>query len=365
MHLSQVLAQRSTAGTGVYYAMTRRCPLSCRHCLTNSTMSIPDNDVAHFLRLTDTFDGAEAPSLVLMSGGEPLLKAPAVADVAGRAAGHGVASYLLSGMFFARRGRVPTAISEAIASVDHFAASLDVFHEEEVPRTAVLEFLAALAADGRQVSLQVVGRDDDDPYLADVVADVERVLGRAVPVLVGHVAPVGRAAEWMSVPSPAVPDGGAGGAGGAGPGAVPASPCELATWPVVRHDGRVVACVNEEAVEAEPTPPHLFVGDATHEPWSVIVRRLRNREVLRAIRTVGPERLAPGACAAGQCRTCLSLPASLSSAPDLAEHVVSPALERATAALLGAGGPVGYVRRHGSVRYAELVQWGLPAEVPA
>ena len=31
----------------------------------------------------------------------------------------------------------------------------------------------------------------------------------------------------------------------------------------------------------------------------------------------------------------------------------------ATTALLRSGGPVGFVRRQGSVRYAELVQWGV------
>ena len=357
MHLTQILSRRSVTGAGVYYAITRRCPLSCRHCLTSSTMAVPDNDVDHFLRLTATFGAADRPDLVLMSGGEPLLKAATVAKVAQLARRRGVASYLLSGMFFARRSRVPAPIREAIGAVDHFAASLDAFHEEEVPRTAVLETLGALAAEGRQVSLQVVGRDDADPYLAEVIADVERVLGRSVPVLVGHVAPVGRAAAWL----PALDLGPASPVGPARP-----SPCEMATWPVVRHDGRVVACVNQDAVEAEPTPAHLLLGDARVEPWSAVASRLRTRRLLRAIRTVGPEALAAGACSGGQCATCRTLPVEAGAE---AGRVVggerSSPLEEATSALLRADGPVGFARRHGSARYAELVTWGAPAEVPA
>src|SRR5215469_12694159 len=44
-------------------------------------------------------------------------------------------------MYFARQRTVPKAVRQAIDAADHFAASIDAFHEEEVPRAAVIRTL--------------------------------------------------------------------------------------------------------------------------------------------------------------------------------------------------------------------------------
>ena len=46
----------------------------------------------------------------------------------------GTWSLALSGMYWARAPRIPPAIRRAIDALDHFSASVDVYHEKEVPR---------------------------------------------------------------------------------------------------------------------------------------------------------------------------------------------------------------------------------------
>src|SRR5205807_3435240 len=133
----------------VFLALTRRCPLSCRHCSTNSMLGSEQHPEQFFRQFVDSFTPECHPRLVLMSGGEALLRASLVEWIARRARQAGTRSYLLSGMYFVRERRIPPAVLRAIDAVDHFSASLDVFHEEEVDREAVLRFLSRLLDEGK------------------------------------------------------------------------------------------------------------------------------------------------------------------------------------------------------------------------
>jgi organic radical activating enzyme len=295
VHLSELFAARADPCAGLYLSLTRRCPLHCAHCSTRSTPHAEQHSAEPFLRLVGSFRPDERPGIVSLTGGEPLLRPRLVCELADLAARPGARTAVLSGMFFAVRGRTPPAIRRALEPLDHVSASIDRFHEREVPRAAVLGVLRSLLDDGKQVSVHLTGDAADDPYLERVIGEIRRVLDDRCPIYVALLAPVGRASEWLDVADQ--------------PRASAAEPCRLASWPVVAFDGTVVACCNQAAIDG-PVPAHLRLGHAAVDGWPAIAQRARESAMLRAIRTFGPRWIADqdsdGACD-GYCETCLGL----------------------------------------------------------
>lgn len=303
-----------------------------------------------FRRLVSTFTASDRPEVVLFSGGEPLLRPALVAELAHTARTVGARTYLLTGMFFARSRRIPAPIQRALDAVDHVAASMDSFHEEEVPRSATFDVLHRLLDAGKHVSLQIVGRDDDDPYLAEVTDAVRREFSDRIPILVGHLAGVGRALDWWTGEQPSAREQPA------------ADPCVLAAWPVVRFDGTVIACGNQDVVDATAPPGHLVLGRADVDDWATIRERTFASPLLRGIRLHGPLTLAKRYgtavdCTGGYCSTCRRLGGDAKVAlavRALADRPTTAVLEAAVLRLQTDAGAEGFVRRHGSPRYAGL-----------
>jgi hypothetical protein len=319
-------------------------------------MAGSDPDSAAVLRFIGSFTAAERPEVVALTGGEPLLRPAVVEEVAQRCHAVGTRVHVLTGMFFARGSRVPGRIREALLSVDHVAASLDRFHEAEVPRAAVFRVFAELVAQGQDVSLQVVGLDGQDPYVERLVQDVRREFRDRVPVLVSAVRPEGRARAWM--PADGVP---------AHEAEPEPRPCTMAAWPVVCSDGRITACCNQKVVDGRG-PAHLSLGHAATLGWPEIAARCRRDVVLRAIRSLGPpalSRLAGTRACGGYCQTCHAL----ADAPDLpaaVEDSIRPELlelmDGCVAAVQRGAGAQRFAERFGTPGYAELVTLGASEE---
>ncbi len=212
MHLADITALRTVSGAGLLMALTRRCPLSCAHCSTDSAMDSEQYSSAPFLGLVDTFTAAAHPEVMVLSGGEALLRPGLVADLAESARLAGTRTCLMSGMYFARRAlgargsvsqatMIPAGLRRAIGAVDHFAASLDVHHEREVGRDDVFRAFRAVLDLVPAASFHVTGLGDDDPYIEDLVARIRREFDDQVPVLVSRVQPTGRARKGLSTSS--------------------------------------------------------------------------------------------------------------------------------------------------------------------
>ncbi|WP_324606708.1 radical SAM protein [Kitasatospora azatica] len=353
----EILRFRPIPAAAVYFGLTRRCPLHCRHCSTESLMDSEQYPARMFLRFAETFTEQNRPELTLMSGGEVMLRPGLVRDIAERARAVGSRSYALSGLFFAQKPRIPKAVRAAIDSLDHFAASTDRFHEEEVPRADVFRVLHELLDAGKDVSLQITGEGPDDPYLADITAAVRREFDDRVPMLVVPLAPVGRAREWMGQqPQAAYP--------------ATAAPCSLACWPVIGFNGQVTSCGNQDVMDGKvPLPAHLFLGHIAHDDWETVKRKALESPMVGAIRTYGPEYLmeryaGEGNCE-GYCQTCWKM----STTPGVKEGVRALALLPSTIAtretverISVAAGPLGFARRFGVNGYAELVTLGGAVE---
>ncbi len=257
-------------------------------------------DAKASLQFVKSFTREDHPELLLLTGGEPLLDPATVRKLAIIARRAGTRVCVISGMFFARSHSIPAPIQRAIAQVDHFTASMDEFHQAQVPLHAVIRCINQIRGMGVEVSIQATVRSADDPWLADLRAVISEESDTEIPMLLGTVGAVGRAKSFTKS-SPAELDD-------------MLQPCAFAAWPTVAWDGSVVACCNQGVVDGA-VPEHLRLGHIAGSGWPAIRKICETRPMLRALRFYGPVGVRqvfesePTAACAGYCETCAALPA--------------------------------------------------------
>lgn len=351
MHITEILALRAQPAAGVYLALTRRCPLRCEHCSTTSLMNSEEHPEDVFERFVGSFTADDRPELLWLTGGEPLLRPELVSRLTDAAHAVGTRVALVTGLFYARRsGRIPPALLPVLLGVDHVVASLDIYHERQIPRAHALATVRSLVQAGQDVSFQIVGAGPDDPYLAEVTDDLRRTFDDRVPAFVAPLGAVGRARQLIPVASlhrPQMPD---------------PVPCPMAAWPVVTFDGSVVGCCSQEVVDG-PGPAHLSLGDTGTATWGQLRRTVLDRPLLRVLRTYGPEYAAAafdaGPPSGGYCATCRTLTPS----DEVAAVVAAPSfttLEREVLTAQLDSGSGWIAQRYGIGRYAHMLTLGAP-----
>ncbi|MCU4943046.1 radical SAM protein [Bacillus cereus] len=313
MHLKEILTLRVQPAAGVYMSLTRRCPLSCEHCSTNSSLNSEEHPEEMFYRFIKTFTPDNKPNILFLTGGEALLRPKLVIELTELAHSVGTAVCLISGMFFAKQNEIPSIISRAIDGVDLFLASLDFYHEKQVSRMAVFRTLTQLLDQGKDVGIQAVGLNEQDPYLEDLITDVIKNFGTRVPLLISQVGAIGRASDWKDIDKRPInsdidnePN-----------------PCIVSSWPVIGFDGTITACCNQKVIDGPP-PQHLRIGHAAIDNWEKVRSHFMNSSILRAIRLFGPQYLAnqydsKGATCDGYCSTCKKF----SESPEVVQKVNS------------------------------------------
>jgi len=350
VELAEIVGLRPLPCAGLLVMVTRRCPLSCAHCSSASTMVGDEPDPATLVEFVGTFATSDRPEVLLLTGGEPLLRPDLVVELAGAARRAGTRVALLTGGYFAARP-VPARILRALRAVDHFSLSIDAFHERQIPRCHLFRLLHLMLDMGTAVSVHAVGSGPADPYLAGLVSQTRQEFGDRVPMLVNSLRAVGRAAAW-SLAGPPVPD------------HQRVLPCAMAAWPVVAADGTVLACCNQDGVDRRPVPDHLRLGHIGTDTWPQVRDRALTSPVLRLIRATGPLHLRgrygtpAGRTEHGYCGTCLRLgdhPEILRAAREVAAGRLGELLDEHAARVQFEAGPVALVRRHGCSRYADLV----------
>src|SRR5580698_3952631 len=172
MNLAELIGLRPVPGAGLLVSVTGRCPLHCAHCSTAATMSAPEPDARHLLRFAGSLTARSRPDVLMLTGGEPLLRPGLVLDLTAAARRAGTRVAVLTGGFFARGGSLPPAVRRVIEAVDHFSVSIDAFHEREVSRADVFAVLRHVLGEGTAASLHVTGSGPADPYLAQLTAAV-------------------------------------------------------------------------------------------------------------------------------------------------------------------------------------------------
>src|ERR1022692_898261 len=136
MHLAQLLKLRQVPGAGLYFSITRRCPLSCAHCSTVSMLDSEEHSASIFIDFVRTFTPTDHPEVVIVTGGEPLLRPDLILEITESAHAVGAQVSVSTGLYFARKdGRISPRLLAPLLAVDHVTASQDIYHEEQVPRS--------------------------------------------------------------------------------------------------------------------------------------------------------------------------------------------------------------------------------------
>lgn len=355
MHLLDLLASRSVPAAGVSIGVTRRCPLHCEHCSTSSTMDSEQLDADVLEQFVASFTRTSHPLLMALSGGEALLRPELVYRLVMKAKEVGTRSSVLSGLFFAANGgNIPPSIQRVIDVVDHFSVSTDIYHEKEVPREAVFQVLEQLLQQGKDLSMHVAGKNPDDPYLEEIVHDVERRFGQRIPMLINTLSAFGRGKALVKVDASRLSKFSQD---------VSANPCTMAAWPVVGFDGVVAACGNDNLIGQ--VPDHLRLGDIHSDGWPLIEARCRERTLLKALRVYGPlfiaDRFDAPTCG-GYCDTCIGMGQQSEAFDELVSRMEGPylsAMERSVIEIQQELGPVAFAGRYTHPRFAELVLRGV------
>lgn len=304
MHLIEALSRRTEPCAGVYFTLTRRCPLSCAHCSTNSTISSEQHDEAIFTRFAETIldsQPGDRPYVAGLTGGEALLRPRLCESLLATMRQAEVKTILATGLYFARYRHIPPSILNVITRADLVMFSLDIFHEKELERDDIARVVHKLMNERVDLAVQLVGRDADDPYLADATAWILDEFDHRIPILVALLKPVGRAVELPGDLAAAEAPKLAAGSD--------VDPCSFASWPVIAPDGRIVACGNQDAVDTASPGHHLYLGHASSDSWADVRQRATANALLRCIRTSGPSSVAPASDLEGRassCATCLS-----------------------------------------------------------
>ena len=287
------------------FEITTRCPLSCAHCIVESS---PRRKEVAASALQDWVADAMAFAqldTVVATGGEPFLYPDTLAFLANATHAHGCAFRVITSAAWARRAATARTILARVP-VDHLVISYDTFHAAYLPFDRVCVAVAAGVETGAKVTLNVcapiIDLDEElnaraaalhDAVGATTYSQVE-VTGQPL-LLAGRArcSADGGREKWDVFDS-----------------------CEMAARHVVRTDGTVIACCGPPAYEPGYREGPLAVGDLGQDSMADVLARTRRNFLVRAVHVLGPAYLYELAGAAAQrvgeyfdtkCALCTSL----------------------------------------------------------
>ncbi|MED3997954.1 4Fe-4S cluster-binding domain-containing protein [Peribacillus frigoritolerans] len=232
---TEVESIRSTPGRSLLLFITDRCPVGCEHCSVDSrpnSATIRDSEL--FESIVEGICYDEKLSMVGISGGEPFVERKGLTLAVNRlvSAGKDIVLYT-SGVW--ARSIIPQWIRDVLALVNCVFLSTDAFHNKTVNDDQFVLAARTLAEEGVWIIVQVLN-------IPEMVARAEELLCRAfgkdyrelaeinlVPPL-----PYGRGKEIFNLGTNREGD--------------EFGPCKSLAAPVVRYDGTISACCNEQVI---------------------------------------------------------------------------------------------------------------------
>jgi hypothetical protein len=278
--LGEIDRMRAGRQQAVLLYLTDRCPVGCAHC---SVSALPRGsrpaDAALLDRLVDGLCGLDRVRLVGISGGEPFGERRALDRVTARLAAAGKQLVLYtSGNWGRDDGTAPAWTAAVLGRAACVVLSTDRYHAERLPDARYIAALRATASAGSWIAVQVLGG-------AEETARAERLLAVALgsswpdraEIRPTRMLARGRARAGTSRPRSGPPE-----RPGRSFGA-----CGLARAPVVRFDGRVTACCNEDVVTGHG-PAALHAEAHSQRELHEVFAGLDDDRYLAAVAGAGP-----------------------------------------------------------------------------
>lgn len=253
-------------------AYTRKCPMACRHCITESS---PKADGKMSLERARTYLRALRghTSSVCFTGGEPFLYFRDMLQLVSYASELELEVGTVTGAGWARdESDAGIKVGEmAAAGLKQLTVSWDPYHEEFGPKECAVAVARAALEKGLRVCarIMVTAAHDSRDYLAAFA-------GIPLEISYGGLARLGRAAElplsdFHQYDSP------------------PVDRCRIVFIPLVDFDGGVYACCGPALSSASLSP--LILGNAEKEPLGAILERAKDDPILEMISLLGPHGL--------------------------------------------------------------------------
>jgi hypothetical protein len=251
------------------FVYTRRCPLACRDCITESSPHArgkmrPDQAKA-YLSAVGRFAGT-----VCFTGGEPLLYHQEIAGLTRFAKTCGLRVSVVTGAGWVRSESIARRRMRELgaAGLDDLAISWDVYHEEFSDRERAVLLARVATEEGLCVTVRSV-----EGAQAESAAHRHDFAGLPVHFESIRLVRLGRAASLPAAHFVA----------GATP---PMGRCSAVLSAAIDCDGTVYACGGPSCYSARPSP--LVLGNAGEEPLDTILDRAVRDPLLEVIALLGP-----------------------------------------------------------------------------
>jgi hypothetical protein len=265
---------RRAKGRSVLLYLTDRCPVGCAHCSVDARRdSARITDFALLAELVDAIAARPEVELVGISGGEPFVERRGLTDAVERLsrAGKQLVVYT-SGVWAAPR--TPAWVRRVLGDVGCVYLGTDGYHAAMLPDERFVRAARAVRAAGAGLVVQVIRMPAmvrrAEALLARAFGDqwpAEAELSLTPPLPYGRGANVfHRRAETLGRDF---------------------GPCPALAAPVVRYDGRVAACCNEQVIVGLG-PERLRDRCTTATELDAALERWNRDPLLAAIGRVGP-----------------------------------------------------------------------------
>jgi hypothetical protein len=262
------------ATIGLLY--TRTCPLSCRHCIIESSPKasgkMTPSIASEYIKVIPSYSDQ-----LCFTGGEPLLYYNEIVPLIrqGKELGLGVSLVTGAGWVSLAKPQIArdriTALKDA--GLDSLLVSWDSYHEEFSPPENALLVLSIAKDIGLPVQVRgVMSSTGPLPRIEQKLVNIDVVYQKTNIVRLGSAAALPE--EHFTFGDAPPPTGG----------------CGTIFQPVIEPDGHVYACCGPSRSSRSATSP-LILGNTNDESLDSIFHRAVRDPILEAIGTIGPHAL--------------------------------------------------------------------------
>jgi hypothetical protein len=259
-----------------------KCPLTCRHCFTNSSPHRTEHMGVDLVRdVIRQYGRIETSEMVTLTGGEPFVyREQLVAALDEIDTFPHLHAHIITNGYWATSLARAIEVLRNLPPIDLISVSADIYHEEFMPVGRVRNVL--LACDELEINgaLCVCLENGDERYLDRLKQAFGEDLFRQYFRWASWVLPAGRAAEFGTYPKLHEED-------------IPPISCIIAGSPVVLHDGTVTLCCEGNVcnkASGRPDWPYNF-GRVPSRRLGEIYDEMDQDVITQGLRTLGPSRI--------------------------------------------------------------------------
>lgn len=264
---------RRTPGRAVGLFLTDRCPVMCGHCSVDAKPDSPSiSNFALFEALLAGICTQKEVELVAITGGEPFVERRGLTLAVRQLKSAGKKIVLFTSGVWAKAD-CPSWIADVLRSVDCVFLSTDAYHADRVNDRIFASALRAVIDETPWVVVQVL----NVPEMVDRVMDiVTQVAGTGfqdiLDISLIEPLPYGRASQLFQLDKIYRGD--------------KLGRCGILASPVIRYDGRVTACCNEQVIMGHG-PSRLADTAKDEKDVSRIMNGFRDDDLCGVISRIG------------------------------------------------------------------------------